>query len=246
MDIYGAFQICSIGVLVALVTVRQSPRYFNDLGRNTIFVWASLVLAGKQCLHHIVCCTLTLGCLVKACSALLSSSTAAMHHFAQMQIPAGRVVFHTATLHAVLFATPLKGPFHPYEVVQATISTLFPLHTSSRLTRPQSCRLRAGFQLFSCWYPCGSPSLRSSGRSGTNMTRRQSQQVSADWPSDLERCSGPHLMAGRLASSGVLANYSASLWRTLTSRCLPPLYWPFSSSARGTFLVTQYDIKWSR
>ncbi|KAL9619206.1 MAG: hypothetical protein Q9160_006141 [Pyrenula sp. 1 TL-2023] len=47
MDVYGAFQFCSIGILTAPVTVRLSRTYFNDPGRNVIFLWTSLVLAGK-------------------------------------------------------------------------------------------------------------------------------------------------------------------------------------------------------
>lgn len=46
MDIYGAFQLCSIGVLVVPVTVRLSETYRNTPGRNTIFLWAGLLLAG--------------------------------------------------------------------------------------------------------------------------------------------------------------------------------------------------------
>lgn len=47
MDVYGAFQICSIAILAAPVTLRYSQTYFNDPGRNTIFVWGALILAGK-------------------------------------------------------------------------------------------------------------------------------------------------------------------------------------------------------
>ena len=47
MDIYGAFQFCAIGILVAPVTVRLSRTYFYDPGRNTIFLWAGLILAGE-------------------------------------------------------------------------------------------------------------------------------------------------------------------------------------------------------
>ncbi|KAH6646108.1 hypothetical protein BKA67DRAFT_583253 [Truncatella angustata] len=46
MDIYGAFQICAIGILAAPVTVKLSSTYFNDRGRNLIFVWTGLILAG--------------------------------------------------------------------------------------------------------------------------------------------------------------------------------------------------------
>jgi hypothetical protein len=48
MDIYGAFQLCSIGILAAPVAVRLSTTYFYKIsGRNIIFLWTGLVLAGK-------------------------------------------------------------------------------------------------------------------------------------------------------------------------------------------------------
>lgn len=46
MDVYGAFQLCSIGILAAPLTVRLSRTYFYDPGRNTIFLWTGLILAG--------------------------------------------------------------------------------------------------------------------------------------------------------------------------------------------------------
>lgn len=47
MDVYGAFQLCALGALAAPVTVRLSSTYFYDNGRNLIFIWTLLVLAGK-------------------------------------------------------------------------------------------------------------------------------------------------------------------------------------------------------
>ena len=47
MDVFGAFQLCAIGVLAAPVNVRLSKKYFNDPGRNAIFGWSALLLAGK-------------------------------------------------------------------------------------------------------------------------------------------------------------------------------------------------------
>ena len=47
MDVYGAFQLMSIGILAAPVTVRLSRTYFYDRGRNTIFLWTGLILAGE-------------------------------------------------------------------------------------------------------------------------------------------------------------------------------------------------------
>ncbi|KAI1141142.1 hypothetical protein F5Y05DRAFT_376501 [Hypoxylon sp. FL0543] len=46
MDVYGAFQFCSIGILAAPLTVRISRTYFYDPGRNIIFLWTGIVLAG--------------------------------------------------------------------------------------------------------------------------------------------------------------------------------------------------------
>ena len=48
MDIYGAFQLCTIGILAAPVTVRRSRTYFYDPGRNAIFLWTGVILAGGQ------------------------------------------------------------------------------------------------------------------------------------------------------------------------------------------------------
>jgi hypothetical protein len=46
LDIYGAFQFCSIAILAAPLTVRLSRTYFYDPGRNIIFLWTILLLIG--------------------------------------------------------------------------------------------------------------------------------------------------------------------------------------------------------
>ncbi|PSR84072.1 hypothetical protein BD289DRAFT_461078 [Coniella lustricola] len=46
MDIYGAFQLCAIGILAGPATVKMSKTYFNTPGRNLIFLWTGLVLSG--------------------------------------------------------------------------------------------------------------------------------------------------------------------------------------------------------
>ena len=46
MDLFGAFQLCSIGILAAPLTVRLSRTYFFDPGRNIIFLWTILILCG--------------------------------------------------------------------------------------------------------------------------------------------------------------------------------------------------------
>ena len=47
MDIYGAFQICAIGLVAAPITILLHPAYFHDLCRKTIFLWTYFILAGK-------------------------------------------------------------------------------------------------------------------------------------------------------------------------------------------------------
>ncbi|KAJ6144736.1 hypothetical protein N7470_008631 [Penicillium chermesinum] len=46
MDVYGAFQLCAIGILTAPATVRLSATYFHNPGREIIFLWTGLLLAG--------------------------------------------------------------------------------------------------------------------------------------------------------------------------------------------------------
>jgi hypothetical protein len=48
MDIYGVFQICTIGILTAPASVRLSKTYFNLAGRNVLFIWTMLVVAGEH------------------------------------------------------------------------------------------------------------------------------------------------------------------------------------------------------
>ncbi|KAI7781654.1 hypothetical protein LA080_014552 [Diaporthe eres] len=50
MDIYGALQFCSIGILAAPVTVKLSSTFFYDPGRNIIFLWTGLILSGLMSL----------------------------------------------------------------------------------------------------------------------------------------------------------------------------------------------------
>ena len=47
MDVFGAFQLCAIGILAAPATVKLSSTYFHDPGRNFIFAWTILILTGQ-------------------------------------------------------------------------------------------------------------------------------------------------------------------------------------------------------
>ncbi|OLN88030.1 hypothetical protein CCHL11_00184 [Colletotrichum chlorophyti] len=46
VDVYGALQFCTIGILAVPITVKVSDTYFHERGRNTVFVWTGLLLAG--------------------------------------------------------------------------------------------------------------------------------------------------------------------------------------------------------
>jgi hypothetical protein len=46
LDIYGAWQLCSIAVIAVPFTLRRSRTYFYDAGRNIIFLWTMLLIAG--------------------------------------------------------------------------------------------------------------------------------------------------------------------------------------------------------
>jgi hypothetical protein len=54
MDIYGALQICTIGIIAAPITIKLFPTYVHNLGKTTICMWAGLVLAGKWHVAFIV------------------------------------------------------------------------------------------------------------------------------------------------------------------------------------------------
>ncbi len=47
MDIYGALQVCAIGILLAPVTVMLSRSYFEQPGSSIIILWTALILAGE-------------------------------------------------------------------------------------------------------------------------------------------------------------------------------------------------------
>jgi hypothetical protein len=47
MDVYGAFQLCSVGILAIPIMSQLSQRYYYDPGRNLIFLWIILILAGE-------------------------------------------------------------------------------------------------------------------------------------------------------------------------------------------------------
>ncbi|KAK3116999.1 hypothetical protein LTR53_002081 [Teratosphaeriaceae sp. CCFEE 6253] len=98
LDVFGAFQLCSIGILAAPVTVRLSRTYFEDPGRNAIFVWSILLLAGLL--------SLTI-------EFYRISTTPCPHNDLGAPIPPNPNRFPYGTATCDLTCTPATGPFSP-------------------------------------------------------------------------------------------------------------------------------------
>lgn len=46
LDVFGAWQLCSIAIIAVPTTLRISGTYFNSAGRNLIFLWTVLLISG--------------------------------------------------------------------------------------------------------------------------------------------------------------------------------------------------------
>ncbi|KAL0253457.1 hypothetical protein SLS55_010436 [Diplodia seriata] len=99
MDVYGAFQLCSIGILAAQVTARKSRTYFNAPGRNTIFLWTGLIFAGLLSLTVEFCRIKTWHCTHDDSGNPISSNAAAFPY--------------TADPKCNLTCSTDKGPYSP-------------------------------------------------------------------------------------------------------------------------------------
>ncbi|KAG4271773.1 hypothetical protein FPRO04_10720 [Fusarium proliferatum] len=80
MDIFGAFQLCAIGILAAPVTVMLSKTYFNDPGRNTIFLWTFLLLIGLLSMTIEFYRIETHSCLIDASGNAVSPNASKFHY----------------------------------------------------------------------------------------------------------------------------------------------------------------------
>ncbi|CCT67744.1 uncharacterized protein FFUJ_14757 [Fusarium fujikuroi IMI 58289] len=80
MDIFGAFQLCAIGILAAPVTVMLSKTYFNDPGRNTIFLWTFLLLIGLLSMTIEFYRIETHSCLIDASGNSVSPNASKFHY----------------------------------------------------------------------------------------------------------------------------------------------------------------------
>src|SRR4051812_20490359 len=96
MDIFGAFQFCSIAILAAPLTVRLSRTYFYDPGRNIIFLWTILILAG----------------LIALCVEFYRVESTDCS-YDKLGNPVPRVNFPYGTAKCNLTCTENEGPFSP-------------------------------------------------------------------------------------------------------------------------------------
>lgn len=46
LDVFGAWQLCSIAIIAVPTTLRISGTYFNSAGRNLVFLWTILLISG--------------------------------------------------------------------------------------------------------------------------------------------------------------------------------------------------------
>jgi hypothetical protein len=129
MDIFGAFQFCSIAILAAPLTVRLSRTYFYDPGRNVIFLWTILILAGLVAL-----CVEFYRATPTDCKFGTASNTA----FGARNFPYGDV-----NAKCGLQCSEQEGPSSPLRGGAA--SEIFVIPVPTRLTFNAAMLLAAGF-----------------------------------------------------------------------------------------------------
>ncbi|KAI0594735.1 hypothetical protein F4775DRAFT_572805 [Biscogniauxia sp. FL1348] len=114
MDIYGVFQLCAIGILAAPVTVRLSRTYFWDPGRNIIFLWTGVILAGLLSLVVEFYRSDTVPCVDVDGNHVLSND------------------FHNGDTFCRLQCSPTDGPFSPLR--RDATNELFVIRAPSKLS----------------------------------------------------------------------------------------------------------------
>jgi hypothetical protein len=129
MDIFGAFQFCSIAILAAPLTVRLSRTYFYDPGRNIIFLWTILILAGLAAL-----CVEFYRATPTDCKFDPASNTT---------FGAGNFPYGDVNAKCGLQCSEQKGPFSPLRGGAA--SEIFVIPVPTRLTFNAAMLLAAGF-----------------------------------------------------------------------------------------------------
>jgi hypothetical protein len=132
MDIFGAFQFCSIAILAAPLTVRLSRTYFYDPGRNIIFLWTVLILSGLIAL------------CVEFYRATPSDCTAESTSIPNF----GPKDFIYGTQKCGLICSETQGPYSP--IRGGAASEIFVVPIPKRLTFNAGMLLAAGFCIPVC------------------------------------------------------------------------------------------------
>jgi hypothetical protein len=127
MDIFGAFQFCSIAILAAPLTVRLSRTYFYDPGRNVIFLWTILILAG----------------LIALCVEFYRVEPTECRYDNAGRILRGVNDFFNSNATCNLICSEADGPFSPLRGGAA--SEIFVIPVPKRLTFNAGMLLAAGF-----------------------------------------------------------------------------------------------------
>lgn len=132
MDIFGAFQFCSIAILAAPLTVRLSRTYFYDPGRNIIFLWTILILMGliALCVEF-----------YRATPTDCTSDSAGISNFQAKD-------FIYGTQKCNLTCSETQGPFSP--IRGGAASEIFVVPVPRRLTFNAGMLLAAGFCIPVC------------------------------------------------------------------------------------------------
>jgi len=130
MDIFGAFQFCSIAILAAPLTVRLSRTYFYDPGRNIIFLWTILILSGL-----IALCVEFYRATAVECKAKIDDDGRPITNAAS-EFPYGKT-------NCGLRCSDKDGPFSPLRGGAA--SEIFVIPVPKRLTFNAGMLLAAGF-----------------------------------------------------------------------------------------------------
>jgi hypothetical protein len=133
MDVFGAFQFCSIAILAAPLTVRLSRTYFYDPGRNIIFLWTILILAG----------------LIALCVEFYRA-TPLDCHLDKYGHAVSRENFPWGNAQCNFTCSETEGPFSP--IRGGAASEIFVVPVPSRLTFNAAMLLAAGFCIPVCAY----------------------------------------------------------------------------------------------
>jgi hypothetical protein len=132
MDVFGAFQFCSIAILAAPLTVRLSRTYFYDPGRNLIFLWTILILAG----------------LIALCIEFYRAEPSDCRIDRRGNAVSGGKNFPYGNVQCNFTCSENEGPFSP--IRGGAASEIFVIPIPTRLTFNAAMLLAAGFCIPVC------------------------------------------------------------------------------------------------